>query len=117
MKNIRRVFVVFALIATLVLGSAATCFADEGGYNIENYKFEGSWSSENVIIATETIKVNFYHKRHGIYRSIPTVFTATRDDGDGMKQYTYKADVYDISVEVVNIFRIGFHRYPYWRGR
>ena len=46
-------------------------WADRAGYTITNYSFDGVYHSNNTVTVKETISVNFYEPRHGIYHTIP----------------------------------------------
>lgn len=99
MKHLRRVLLTLMIMSALIIGCSAQVFADEGGYTIKNYEVNAVLHDNNVVSVTEKITVNFYHLRHGIYRTIPVIYQATRDNGDGNKLYTYKCKVENIKVK------------------
>lgn len=72
-------------------------FADESGYTIKNYNLYGKLNEKNQLSVTETITVDFYEKRHGIYRTIPTYFTINVTDNGENKLMTYKEKFSNIS--------------------
>lgn len=48
--------------------------ADEGGFTLRKVFFDATVHENNVWEVTETLDVEFFEPRHGIYRHIPTVF-------------------------------------------
>ncbi len=86
-------------IGILCLFSFVFVGADEGGYRIEDYKFEGTYHKDNTVSVTETIQVQFTESRHGIYRTMP-LFMDVKRDVDGKKVVLkYQNDVRDVDVK------------------
>lgn len=71
-------------------------FGDDGGYKITNYIFEGSLSKDNVLTVNETIYVDFFENRHGIYRSIPEHFRLDRMVGNRYATLDYYPKIHSI---------------------
>ncbi|MCR4734429.1 MAG: DUF2207 domain-containing protein [Treponema sp.] len=84
----------FVLCLSLLF-SLSLAFADEGGYEILDYKVHGTLNINNTIDVVEEISVNFLEERHGIYRYIPCSIYIERE---GTNQ-TYKSFVRNIDVE------------------
>lgn len=73
--------------------SAPFCWADAGGFEIKDLKFQGIVKEENVVSVVENIDVNFLEPRHGLYRSIPNFFHINTVDRDGyslIREYVTK---------------------------
>ena len=71
MKKSLIVFFILSLLLTVFI--APTIYADEY-YDIRHYDVHILVDNDNNYHITETIDVEFYSPRHGIYRDIPTVF-------------------------------------------
>ena len=99
MRKVKSLFLI-GTVFVLCLFSFVIVGADEGGYRIEDYKFEGTYHKNNTVSVEETIKVQFTESRHGIYRSMPLFMEAKRDVGDGKKEvFKYQNEVKDVNVE------------------
>ena len=99
MRKIKSLFLI-GTVFVLCLFSFVIVGADEGGYRIEDYKFEGTYHKNNTVSVEETIKVQFTESRHGIYRTMPLFMEAKRDVGDGKKEVLkYQNEVKDVNVE------------------
>lgn len=99
MRLIKSLFLI-GTISILCLFSFVFVGADEGGYRIEDYKFEGTYHKNNTVSVEETIKVQFTESRHGIYRTMPLFMEAKRDVGNGKKEvFKYQNEVKDVNVE------------------
>lgn len=99
MRLIKSLFLI-GTISILCLFSFVFVGADEGGYRIEDYKFEGTYHKNNTVTVEETIKVQFTESRHGIYRTMPLFMDVKRDVGNGKKEVLkYQNDVKDVNVE------------------
>ena len=99
MSKIKSLFLI-GTIFVLCLFSFVIVGADEGGYRIEDYKFEGTYHKDNTVSVEETIKVQFTESRHGIYRTMPLFMDVKRDVGDGEKEVLkYQNAVKDVNVE------------------
>ena len=86
-------------ISILCLFSFVIVGADEG-FDITNYKFEGVYHKDNTVSVKETIDVNFYQSKHGIYRTLPLFMYVKREVGKNQeKTLKYKNDVKDLSVK------------------
>ena len=70
MRKVKSLFLI-GTVFVLCLFSFVFVGADEGGYRIEDYKFEGTYHKNNTVTVEETIKVQFTESRHGIYRTMP----------------------------------------------
>ena len=81
MSKIKSLFLI-GTIFVLCLFSFVIVGADDGGYRIEDYKFEGTYHKNNTVTVEETIKVQFTESRHGIYRTMPLFMDVKRDVGD-----------------------------------
>lgn len=90
-----------ALLVVLVLSVGACvmpALADEGGYTIKEYHFEGVLHANNEMDVTESITANFSEPRHGIYRSIPTKFyVGGAFTGRGLQHYVCKVKNLSVS--------------------
>ena len=53
----------------------------ENDFTIQNYDININVNENNVLDIKETIHVYFYNRRHGIYRTIPTINNVRREDG------------------------------------
>lgn len=73
-------------------------FADEGGFVIKDYSFQGVFKENNVMSVTEKIDVFFTEKRHGIYRTFPSEMYVTREKDNKLCNMTYANKVKKISV-------------------
>ena len=92
--------ILIGTISILCLFSFVFVGADEGGYHIDNYKFEGTYHKNNTVSVKETIDVDFYASRHGIYRYIPLFMSVKRDVGKGEKEVLkYQNEVKDVDVK------------------
>ncbi|MBP5773614.1 MAG: DUF2207 domain-containing protein [Eubacterium sp.] len=99
MRLIKSLFLI-GTISILCLFSFVFVGADEGGYRIEDYNFEGTYHKNNTVTCEETIKVQFTESRHGIYRTMPLFMEAKRDVGNGKKEvFKYQNEVKDVNVE------------------
>ena len=99
MRLIKGLFLI-GTISILCLFSFVFVGADDGGYQIDNYKFEGTYHKNNTVSVKETIDVDFYASRHGIYRYIPLFMSVKRDVGKGEKKVLkYQNDVKDVNVK------------------
>ena len=99
MRKVKSLFLI-GTVFVLCLFSFVIVGADEGGYRIEDYKFEGTYHKNNTVSVEETIKVQFTESRHGIYRTMPLFMEAKRDVGDGKKEvFKYQNEVKDVNVE------------------
>lgn len=99
MRLIKSLFLI-GTISILCLFSFVFVGADEGGYQIDNYKFEGTYHKNNTVSVKETIDVDFYASRHGIYRYIPLFMSVKRDVGEGKKEVLkYQNEVKDVNVK------------------
>ncbi len=90
MKHIKKILLVLVL---LCLGMV--CFqpqkavlAYDPGYTIEAYDIKIDVAENNVFTIVETISVDFSLASHGIYRTIPTIYTVLREDGSKTKHRT-----------------------------
>ncbi len=102
MRKIKSLFLI-GTVFVLCLFSFVIVGADEGGYRIEDYKFEGTYHKNNTVSVEETIKVQFTESRHGIYRTMPLFMSVKRDVGDGKKEVLkYQNDVKDVNVDKWN---------------
>ena len=87
-------------VLVLCLLSYGNVSADQGGYHITNYKFEGTYNKDNTVDVKEIIDVEFSESRHGIYRSLPLSMYVKRvtDNGD-TKVLEYNNDVRNVDVK------------------
>ncbi len=98
MRLIKSLFLI-GTISILCLFSFVFVGADEGGYRINDYKFEGTYHKDNTVTVKESIKVQFTESRHGIYRTMP-LFMDVKRDVDGKEEVLkYQNDVKDVDVE------------------
>ncbi|MBR3173405.1 MAG: DUF2207 domain-containing protein [Eubacterium sp.] len=98
MRKVKSLFLI-GTVFVLCLFSFVIVGADEGGYKISDYKFEGTYHKNNTVSVTETIKVQFTESRHGIYRTMPLFMEAKRDVGNGKKEVLkYQNEVKDVDV-------------------
>lgn len=99
MRLIKSLFLI-GTISILCLFSFVFVGADEGGYRIDNYKFEGTYHKNNTVSVKETIDVEFFNQRHGIYRTMPLFMSVKRDVGKGQKEVLkYQNEVKDVDVK------------------
>lgn len=99
MKKIKSILII-GTVLVLCLLSYGKVSADQGGYRITDYKFEGTYNTDNTVSVKETIDVDFSQSRHGIYRILPLSMYVKRvtDNGD-TKVLEYSNAVKDVSVE------------------
>ena len=72
----------FLLVFGIMTGLFSSIQAEaEDGFTIRNYRVDMKVSKNHVYQITETILVDFYESRHGIYRNIPTRNRIRRADG------------------------------------
>lgn len=105
------------LLLTILLSFALQASADRGGFVYRNFKVEAIVHPNNEWDVTETIDVEFFEPRHGIYRYIPTRYSLQHSvaQGDGSttnKIFTYNPTVEDISVpdETIDISSEGINK-------
>ena len=72
----------FAMIFTFLAAilTSASLFADQKGFTIKNYRFQGVLHENNVMEVLEIIDVDFNERRHGIYRNIPVSMDISYND-------------------------------------
>jgi uncharacterized membrane protein YgcG len=100
MRNIG--VIVCAMI--IAVGFSVGVKADEGGFTITNYDVKAQLHKDNSVDVVETIDVDFYQSRHGIYRDIPLYIYVNRDtskalDGSSSKVMTYANKVRNLTVK------------------
>ena len=97
MKRTKKI-VGLVLLFLLLLLPSTNIFASEA-FTIDNYKINMVVNDDNSYTIEETIYVDFgYNQKHGIFRTIPTISSATRNiDGKDVKK-THLIKVKDIDV-------------------
>lgn len=73
----RRIFLTILIIIILACLYQSVIYADEY-YEILDYKVDMIVNKDNTYDLTEEITVNFFEKRHGIYRTIPITYKDLR---------------------------------------
>ena len=96
MKLLKKIFI-FTL--TILLITPSFVFAREA-FTIDTYDVNINVKEDNSYEITETINADFgNNKRHGLYRNIPIITSATRNINGKNKKTTQLAKVKDVSVE------------------
>lgn len=89
-------------LAALALACVPAAFADSSdeddpGFTIDSYDVAATVHADDTVSVTETIAVDFYLEKHGLYRDIPTVFyVGSGITGAPGRSYPYEAWVTDI---------------------
>ncbi len=98
MKNVKRI-ILFFLSLSIFLCCGITAFAEENHsyvpYYFKHYDVNVNVLEDNTLEVTEKMDARFNEKRHGIYRTIPTLNIVSRADGT---ETSVRAKVRDIHV-------------------
>ncbi len=98
MKNVKRI-ILFFLSLSILLCFGITAFAEENHsyvpYYFKHYDVNVNVLEDNTLEVTEKMDARFNEKRHGIYRTIPTLNIVSRADGT---ETSVRAKVRDIHV-------------------
>lgn len=91
------------LLLTILLSFALQASADRGGFVYKNFKVDAIVHANNEWDVTETIDVEFFEPRHGIYRYIPTCFhlhhkVKQSNGSEKLEDMVYYPQVKNISV-------------------
>ena len=78
-----------SIIFSVILVLPALADAQSAGFYIKTFDFYASLGKNKVLTVQETIDVEFLENRHGIYRSLPTSFYATRFYGEQYRDMAY----------------------------
>ncbi len=73
---IKKIFTLLFLFFFLLLFPFSKVYAQSAGYVIENFDSQILLQKDTSLLVTETIDVNFYTSKHGIFRDIPVVYSA-----------------------------------------
>ena len=96
-KRMKKLLIMLATaIAVLVMPLSASA---EGGFTTERYDVSVKVSENNVYSVTNTIKVNFYSERHGIYLYVPYGGKMTRVINGEQVTSRYRAKIKNMSVQ------------------
>lgn len=88
-----------SIIFSVIFVLPALADAQSAGFYIKTFDFYASLSKDKVLTVQETIDVEFLENRHGIYRSLPTGFYATRFDGEQYRDMAYTEDYRSVSTK------------------
>ncbi|MBQ7486825.1 MAG: hypothetical protein IJT77_04995, partial [Clostridia bacterium] len=91
MKRVLPLFLIVSLLACFCLQFSAA--AEDLGYTITDYHFEGTLQANNVMQVRETLDVDFNEPSHGIIRSVSNIITFDTSLYGGDAVYRYKAEI------------------------
>lgn len=97
MKRVLPLFLIVSLLACFCLQFSAA--AEDPGYTITDYHFEGTLQANNVMHVRETLDVDFNEPSHGIIRSVSNIITFDTSLYGGDAVYRYKAEIENLSVK------------------
>ena len=92
--------VLACLCATFAIVGVPVAFADsddDPGFTVESYDVAATVHHDDTVSVTETIAVDFYLDKHGLYRDIPTLFyVGSGIVGDAGSSFAYQGWITDI---------------------
>ena len=86
-----------SIFFSVIILLPALADAQTAGFYIKSYDYYAFLGKDKVMTVQETIDVEFIDKLHGIYRSLPEKFFATRFDGENYRDLEYKQDYRSVS--------------------
>lgn len=101
-RLISTILIIAVLCSLFVIKLGIEASADSGGYTIKSLDFKGVVHENNSVSVTETLNVNFYEQRHGIYRAIPLTMYVGGKVADLDDTLLYRNYVTDVNVDGYN---------------